>query len=105
VSGGEEYGRGLKQALKDDGGYSVGGLSTSALNVDPLGSDSAAGRVVIEYTSSGIDADGEASIDMVVIREGRAVTLIELAEDSVGAFEEDLRTRCRASLYAASATS
>jgi len=49
--------------LKDEDGYSVGDLSTSSLNVDPLGSDSAAGRIIVEYTSSDIDADGEASID------------------------------------------
>ena len=90
---GEEYRSRLKHALKDEDGYSVGDVSTSSLNIDPLGSDSAAGRIVLEYTSSGIGVDGEASIDIVVIREGRAITLIEFAEDVLGTFDEELRAR------------
>jgi hypothetical protein len=86
-------GEDFKQAIKDEDGYSVGELSTSSLNVDPLGSDSAAGRIVLEYTSSDIGVDNEASIDIVVIREGRALALINLAEDVAGTFDEELRAR------------
>lgn len=86
-------GKEVKEALDDADGYRGGDVTTSSLNIDPIGSDSAAGRFVLSYTDADTGIDGEQVIDEVIIREGRALAMIEFIEDSAGAFDDELRAR------------
>lgn len=86
---GKEYGEGIEDGAE----FRLTDVSTSSLNIDPIGSDSAAGRIVLSYKSRETDIDDERVIDVVVIREGRALALVDLIEDSGGAFDEELRAR------------
>lgn len=83
----------FKQALVDEGGYSVGAVSADAVAAEPLGSESAAGRIVVAYRAEDDDEEFETNVDVVFVRERRAIALLYFLEDFSGTFGEGLRSR------------
>ena len=86
---GSQLGERVREAA-DDEDVEIGDVETGELSVDPVGAESNAARISLDYTVSGIDLTLAA--DLLFIREGRGIAFLVLA-DETDTFDEQLRAR------------
>lgn len=85
---GKSLGEGLAEEV--EGKAEIGKVTTSQLAVDPVGEDSAAGRMTIPISDPDTGVGADVNIELIVVRQDRAISLVTLAE-SYSTFDDDLR--------------
>jgi hypothetical protein len=83
----------LERAFTDAGGFTVGKIATSALDLGDVGDEHLATRITVPISTK--DVDATIFIDIVVVRAGRAYAL-ELFVDAFNAFDEQFRAQLTA---------
>jgi len=83
----------LESAFTEAGGFTVGKIATSALDLGDVGDEHLATRITVPISGKGVDAT--VFIDIVVVRAGRAYAL-ELFVDAFNAFDEQFRAQLTA---------
>lgn len=80
----------VKELAMQHGGSSakIGDVQTGELRMDPIGDDSSAARITLDYSAKGFDLT--LTDDIIYIRKGRGLSLITLGDES-GDFDSQLR--------------
>lgn len=86
---GSQFGDRVREAA-DDEDFDIGEVQTGELSIDPVGAESNAARISLDYTVSGIELTLGA--DLLFIREGRGIAFLVLA-DEADTFDAQLRAR------------
>ncbi|MGH2917445.1 MAG: hypothetical protein ACRDLS_02445 [Solirubrobacteraceae bacterium] len=76
--------------VKEAADVDVGAVRTAPLVIDPVGEESSAARVALDYGTAGTQYTLTA--DLVFVRDGRGLAFLVLA-DETGTFDEQLRAR------------
>jgi hypothetical protein len=85
---GHQLGDAMKKGI--GGEATVGKVATSQLGIDPVGEESAAAHITFPLSTQGVDVD--INLDLVIVRQGRAISLLLLI-DSFTEFDDDLRSQ------------
>jgi hypothetical protein len=88
VCAGHQLGDAMKKGI--GGEATVGKVATSQLGIDPAGEESAAAHITFPLSTPRVDAD--INLDLVIVRQGRAISLL-LLMNAFTEFDDDLRSQ------------